>query len=266
MEKASPRSKGVTLNLNLPESIQIYSPGGRVNSVLIRGRRGTIVVDTQMTLEEGQGLKEKALQHARGGPILYVVNTHEHIDHIGSNQLFDVDIIATEAARIGVLATSRSSYPEAGFVPTPPTLTFKKELSIYLGDLTLLLKHTGGHCLGECIIYIPEVRTLITGDLVFRDRAPWVGNADIVKWIEVLSSLYGLNPEIVIPGHGEPTDKSVLIEQRMWLESFMDKVYAARKAGLDAKNTCAQVMKEMNLPEERKDVFLAAVQRLCLEN
>jgi glyoxylase-like metal-dependent hydrolase (beta-lactamase superfamily II) len=43
---------------------------------------------------------------------------------------------------------------------------------------------------------------LFAGDLVFRGRIPFVGQADSRQWIAALEGLLALDPGIVVPGHG----------------------------------------------------------------
>lgn len=72
---------------------------GRINSVIVRGQRGTVVVDTQVTLEDGEELRRVAESMSGARPILYVLITHEHFDHIAGNQFLTCDIISSRKAR-----------------------------------------------------------------------------------------------------------------------------------------------------------------------
>ncbi len=97
---------------------------------------------------------------------------------------------------------------------TPPTETFTGEMSIHIGDMTLVLWSDGGHSPGELSVFIPEHGMLLTGDNVFNGRTPYVGDADVPKWLEVLTRLHAMGPEVVIPGHGPVGGKEILVRQR----------------------------------------------------
>ena len=58
------------------------------------------------------------------------------------------------------------------------------------------------HAPEDLIIYVPSEKVLFAGDLVFRGRIPFVGNADSRGWLHALDEIQALNPSIVIPGHG----------------------------------------------------------------
>lgn len=244
----------------LPEQVSVYAPQGVVNSVVIKGRKGVVIIDTQVTLEDAQGLKELARKKAGDAPLLCVINTHEHFDHIAGNQLFSIPIISSENARDAILKIPASQYPE--FTITPPDFTFGKKFAVHLGDLTVCIEEVGGHSIGQSVIYIPEIRVLITGDQLFEGRPPYVADADIPEWIESLTKLYALNPLCVIPGHGQVGGKSLLLDERKWLEEFMDSVYSHKASGLDARAATREIMAAKDLPKDREAVFSVAVRKL----
>jgi len=255
---------GLQPGVELPDRIRCFSKG-RVNSAIVLGRRGTAVVDTQVTLDDGRELKQDAESLSGGRPILYVAITHEHFDHIAGNQFFQCEIVSSRKAAQEILAMMDSESGrelEAGLRLTLPTVTFEGSCEISLGDLTLEMRHYGGHCPGESIVYIPEIRTLVAGDLVFNGSHPYVGGADISRWISALTELYLLSPEFVIPGHGLPGTKRILAEQRAYLESFRDDVMDAKARGVPAEEAAREFCVSHGVPERRQDGFLRAVQRL----
>ena len=249
--------------MDLPKKVRFFSgPQNRVNSVVVLGEEGTVVVDTQVTLEDGQAVKRLAEESSQK-PILAVAITHEHFDHIAGNQFFACNIISTREAREEIVRSKDqvSSWIQ-GLKVTPPNIAFDGKCALHLGDLTLDMRTEGGHCRGECSIFIPELGTLITGDLVFNGRTPFIGGGDIPQWIAALTRLYALDPEFVVPGHGEPGGKEILLKQREWLERFMDGVLSSKRRGLDAPKACSQVMEAMGLPADRKQMVQAAVDKL----
>lgn len=232
---------------------------GRVNSVIVRGSRGTAVIDTQVTLEDGEELKRLAENLSNGKPILYVLITHEHFDHIAGNQFFKCEILSSRKARDEMLKGQRSI---PGFVLTPPTITFETECQVSLGDLTLVMRHHGGHCPGESSVYIPEVRTLVSGDLVFHGSDPFVAFADITQWIHALTLLYMEMPQTVIPGHGAPGGPEILIEQRTYLEKFYEEIVEAKLHGIPADEAARRYCNRKGVSSQREGGFIAAAKRI----
>ncbi len=52
------------------------------------------------------------------------------------------------------------------------------------------------------MVYVPSEKVLFAGDLVFRERIQFVGNADSKGLLIALDEIEKLNPSFVIPGHG----------------------------------------------------------------
>ena len=52
------------------------------------------------------------------------------------------------------------------------------------------------------MVYLPQEKVLFAGDLVFRNRIPFVGQADSGHWIESLQSLLRFDAAVIVPGHG----------------------------------------------------------------
>jgi len=248
--------------VKMPEFVKVYGDGGSgVNAAVITGKRGTVVVDTHVTLEDGKALKEMAVQASGGRPILAVILTHEHFDHIVGNQFFDCPIIATAAARENIEEISSERLPE-GFVLTLPTETFTGEMSIYLGDKTLELRSEGGHCPGELSVFIPEHGVLLTGDLAFNGRTPYVGDGDIPKWVEALTRLHAMGPDVVIPGHGPLGGKDILVRQRDWLEAFLGLAQDCFRKGMGVEEAADRAITEMKADPARKQVLAAGIRKI----
>ena len=64
------------------------------------------------------------------------------------------------------------------------------------------------------MVYLPSERVLFAGDLVFRGRVPFVGQANSRQWIQSLDTLLGFDARVVIPGHG-PLSTSAQADMRL---------------------------------------------------
>lgn len=150
-------------------------------------------------------------------PVRYVVVTHYHADHIYGLQAFK-DAGATIVAHRGGreyldsdtaalrLAASRDELAPAvdehtrlvaadRWIDGPTTLQF--------GGLDVLLQPAGpAHTAEDLVVWVPQSKLLFAGDLVFRGRIPFVGQADSGQWIAALDRLLAFEPRIIVPGHG----------------------------------------------------------------
>ena len=92
-----------------------------------------------------------------------------------------------------------------------PDEVYEDRTSLDLGGVEVELHHFGlAHTRGDQVVFLPEQRVLFTGDLVetrLFPIFPWFppDDADVngSRWIDVLGRLEALEPEVVVPGHGE---------------------------------------------------------------
>ena len=141
-------------------------------------------------------------------PVRYVVNTHHHADHSGSNAMFaatGAEIVSSERARVKM--------EEAGMQGLP-AFTMEDRARIYIGGKIVYLMHMGrAHTDADIVVYLPQYRTLVAGDLfVFGSATPqlidYAGGGSARYWTETLDRILELDFDTVIPGHGDVTDRS----------------------------------------------------------
>ena len=168
-------------------------------------------------------------------PIKYVLNTHHHDDHSGSNADFLplAEVIAHKNARANIVRNNQ---------PGPPRVIFADETAVFLGGVEVQMHHFGrGHTNGDAVAYFPDLRTVHTGDLfVFGQRLDgstlspfWdFGNGgSVLEWPATLTGLLGLDFDAVIPGHGPILTKADVRTFRGKMETVIDRVRAEIAAG-----------------------------------
>ena len=168
-------------------------------------------------------------------PIKYVLNTHHHDDHSGSNADFlpTAEVIAHKNARANVVRNNQ---------PGPPRVIFADETAVFLGDAEAQMFHFGrGHTNGDAVAYFPDLRTVHTGDLiVFGQRLDgstlspfWdFGNGgSVLEWPATLTGLLALDFDTVIPGHGPLLTKDDVRIFRGKMEIVIDRVRTEIAAG-----------------------------------
>lgn len=176
--------------------------GGNI-AVRVTGE-GVILVDNKFA-DSFAGIMRQ-VRKVTDAPVRYVLNTHHHYDHAGSNADFmpTAQVIGHENARANMIRNG-----EAG----PPSLTYDGRTSVFLGDAEVQAHYFGrGHTSGDSIVFFPDLRTVHTGDLVlWGDRmdgsilTPFVDYANggsALAWSATLDGLLSLDFDTVIPGHG----------------------------------------------------------------
>jgi glyoxylase-like metal-dependent hydrolase (beta-lactamase superfamily II) len=251
------------------------------NAGFVATERGVIVVDTLNTPDAGRKLAS-AIKARTQGPIIFVINTHHHYDHVFGNQAFDAPVVAHRELRPLLsraierdlmplsIAARLSKHPEDRWLVDElevvyPHLTFQQQLVLELAPMHMILQHMGGHTPDSCIVDLPDEGVLFAGDLVFEGRAPYLRQAHIADTLEALRSLECLGDRIVIPGYGKPCDMNYVIRLRVYLEELRDTVQDMIAQGLGR----GDVLDSDRLPDwwtqDRPELIRANVVRIYNE-
>jgi len=108
-----------------------------------------------------------------------------------------------------------------------PDETFEDKRVIELGGERIELLNLGpAHSPGDIIVWLPEKKLVISGDMAFHQRMlPLFEHTDTRAWIETWDTFEALGAEVVIPGHGGPTDMATVTRYtRDYLVYLRDKI------------------------------------------
>lgn len=218
------------------------------NTTFLITSDGVVVIDTRVTPKEAKKVLAE-IRKQTDLPILYTINTHHHGDHTFGNQVFKNSgaIVAHENVRknlLGSVGQDHLDFFKTMDIPgmdetviTLPNIIFKDRMEIFVGGYHLRLIHVKGHTDGDLFIFIKELRTLITGDLVFNKKIPYMGDAYVDEWISALTHLGDLDAEIYIPGHGEPGGKPVFLAMKDYMLNLKGLVLSQLEEGKSLKET-----------------------------
>jgi len=157
------------------------------------------------------------IRRITSAPVRYVVMTHYHADHIYGLQAFKDAGATIIAQRDGLLylnsdtAQLRLKVSREQLAPAVNEHTrlvaadrwIDRPMTLQLGGLDFLLQPAGpAHTLEDLVVWVPQRKLLFAGDLVFRDRIPFVGQADSGRWITALDTLLAFDAQVIVPGHG----------------------------------------------------------------
>lgn len=90
------------------------------------------------------------------------------------------------------------------FEMTLPNILIEDHLVVEDQRRVEILTYGGGHTDSDVFLWVPDVGTIVAGDLVFQGRHPRMVDAHPAVWADILRSMLELRPSVVVPGHGEP--------------------------------------------------------------
>ena len=169
-------------------------------------------------------------------PVKYVLDTHHHGDHAGSNADFMAiaEVISHRNARGNMVRNNQ---------PGAPRIVFGSETAVFLGGAEAQAHHFGrGHTDGDAVIYFPDLKTIHTGDLfIWGQRSdgsalsPFMdynNGGSGLAWTATLDRVLELDFDTVIPGHGPVLGRDEVRTFRDRMQTLQDRMRAAVEAGV----------------------------------
>ncbi|PAT39955.1 MBL fold metallo-hydrolase [Vandammella animalimorsus] len=241
--------KQVTFS-QISEHAWAYTAEGDPNTGVIIGDDAVLVADTQATPAMAQDVIRR-IRQITDKPIRYVVLTHYHAvrvlgasaygaDHVlASQDTYDLITERGEQDKASEIARFPRLFAGVETVPpgmTWPTITFTGKMTLWLGKLEVQLLQLGrGHTKGDTVVWLPQERALLSGDLVEFGATPYAGDAYFKDWPQTLDRLAALQPQALVPGRGAALTTPETIAQGIGqTRSFITDVRACVQQGVQA--------------------------------
>ena len=225
------------------------------NPAFVTAGDQVIAVDACAT-ERRTRLFRDAIARISAQPVRTLINTHAHLDHTFGNYLFaeDAVIVGHANCRAEILHDApqlpdraRQMFPsvEWGAIEVvAPSVTFDDRLSLYAGELELQLIYVSpAHTNTDAIVWLPERKLVIAGDMVFHQGTPFALMGSVAGWLDALDRVRALGAEAVIPGHG-PVDGPEVLDD---VADYLRFVQQSAKAGYDAGASPLEVARDIDL-------------------
>jgi cyclase len=224
---------------------------------------GVVVIDTPQLPTRAVAMREEA---ERAGPIRYLINTENHVDHIFGNYWFrgagEVvnhralwEIFMDPSAALDPFAYALEAIPsddpegaallpdrDAYYADLPRgTVVFTGDLTLEVGDHTFNCLWTPGHTPGQLAVHVPEERVVFTGDTIFSGVQTWLMTSNVDQWLEALERIRQLDVDHVVPGHGPVVTLDYIGTQRAVLMRWKAAVADAVSKGWSREETISRV-------------------------
>ena len=226
---------------------------------------GVSIVDTKLP-----GWGPTILERVRtvtDKPVIRIINTHTHGDHVGSNSFFPetVTIVAHENTRSNMVGMEPFQGDGTKFLPQR---TYSDRLTLGSGDGRIDLYYFGpGHTSGDTFVVFPALGVMHAGDMFPWQDAPFLDRNNGGSGLEIPETLAAAvagirNVDTVIPGHIPVTSWDDFVE----FQRFNADMVAAARAGKSDGRTPEQAAAAFDLagryPDYRSDRIDAAFQTI----
>jgi cyclase len=229
------------------------------NAGVIIGQDFLVAVDSLISSREAKRFLQDIHKISKK-PIKFLIDTHYHLDHSLGNSEFaklGAVIIAQENDRENMQKAGKGLLDYAkqsglsdqdlhGTKLAYPTLTFAERVTLNLGNNQVELLFIGpSHTTGSVLVFIPQEKVLFTGDILFTDCHPFLGNANIAGWIKVLDYIMAMDVDKIIPGHGPVSSKKDVADLKNYLLVFDRKAKELTAQSQDLNFIVAEMKKAL---------------------
>jgi glyoxylase-like metal-dependent hydrolase (beta-lactamase superfamily II)/ubiquinone/menaquinone biosynthesis C-methylase UbiE len=212
------------------------------NVIYVVTGESVVVVDTTESMSSARASLEEFRKFYRL-PVSHIIYTHFHGDHIRGARVFhesSTSVIAQrrlpeEVAYVTRMLPYRKRVTalQFGFQLKPrqrgvamvgeiengyvaPNILFDEEYRFREGNFTFELFHTQGETVDHLMVWIPELRALLPGDLYYA-KFPMLSNPmrpdrPVLAWAESLERMRAFKAEYLVPSHGNPVTGAAEID------------------------------------------------------
>jgi cyclase len=233
------------------------------NAGIVVTDEGVVLIDSGHNPTDSRAIAD-AVKKLTPKPVRFLIDSEPHADHTTGHFVFSppATIIAAEGAgdsmrntererptRIAQMAAISPEMKTAleGYKFVPPQIEYHEKMTLHVGERTFELTWLKGvHSEADTAIWMPKERVLFSASAFVTDQInifrPFVNIADILAAGKFMK---GLNPEHVVPGHGQPTTAKLFDDGAKYYALLVERVGAMMKEG----KSLDQIKKDVRMPE-----------------
>ena len=233
------------------------------NAGIVLTQDGVVLIDSGHNPVEARKLME-VVKKLTPMPVRLLIDTEPHPDHTTGHFVFSppASIVAAAGAgdsmrarerespqRIQQMAASTPAMKEAleGYRFVPPHVEYQQRASVAVGERTIELYYLRGvHSEADTAVWLPKERVIFSASGIVNNQInilrPFVTIPDILAAAKLMKSL---NPEHVVPGHGQPGTVKIFEDTEKYYALLIERVGKAVKEG----KTLDDIKKEVKMPE-----------------
>ncbi len=203
---------------------ELEGSGGNVGVYITD--EGVILVDDKFDQDYERILAN--VKKVTNQPVKYVINTHHHGDHTGSNAKMlagGVEVLMHENARKNMIDAK---------LPGLPRVAFADDLQVVLGGKEVTVRYFGrGHTSGDVVVFFPARHAIHTGDL-FVESNPLIdysAGGSLGEWSKSIDGVLENEFDTAIPGHGPVSKRADVVAFRDHMKTMADRAREQVRSG-----------------------------------
>jgi cyclase len=234
---------------------------GESNCTIILTQDGVVLIDSGNFPKDSRAVLD-AVKKLTSQPVRLLINTEPHADHTTGHFVFSPPAVVVAAAgagdsmrasniveRVAKLVAEkpelRSEYE--GYRMITPHIEYRDRAALNVGERTFELYYLKNvHSEADTAIWLPKERVLFPAASVGVRRLNNLrANVSIPDTLSAIKMMKALNPEVLIPGHGQPGTAQILDDNERYYNLLVDRVRQLVQQG----KSLEQVKQELKMPE-----------------
>ncbi|PLX14417.1 MAG: hypothetical protein C0597_10080 [Marinilabiliales bacterium] len=203
------------------------------NMVVSYGEDGLLLIDTGQA-EEAEDVRNAILEKWNCLPDI-IINTHEHIDHTGGNNVYGKEPLIIADALVRRNLTSGNyvfdEFPDYSL----PQINFSDSMTLYFnGEQIKLMSLHGSHSANDILVWFKKSNILCIGDIAYNGYFPsYEDPKGVLEFSPIVQELYNMIPEniLMVPGHYDNLKKEDLTVFKKMLDTTINLVLTEYKKG-----------------------------------
>ncbi|MFN3975865.1 MAG: MBL fold metallo-hydrolase [Aquificaceae bacterium] len=216
------------------------------NAFGVLTREGWVVIDALSTPELSKEFVDN-LMRVKRAPIRYAIITHYHPDHWYGALTYEkmgakiiahkklLDFYQSGEAHAALKANNeRFKGLYSGVVLVAPHIVVEDRTRLKVGDTIFeIISMAPAHTDNDLVVYMPTEKILFTGDLVYKDRIPFMGDrgASSKGLIKALERIKAMDAKMLLGGHNEPMDMSAVDYTLGYVSFLRERVKRLKEEG-----------------------------------
>ena len=256
---------------DLPQNIRKISDGIYVyvgnnfnsNCGIVMTQEGVVLIDSGHNPTDSRAISA-FVKKLTPLPVRFLIDTEPHPDHTTGHFVFSPPaiVIAHDGATESMKSREREAperiqklagvSPEMraaleGYRSVPPHVEYRQKATISMGERTFELMYLKAvHSEADTAVWLPKERVLFSASGIVVDQInvfrPFVTIPDILAAAKMMKAL---NPEHVIPGHGQPGTVKIFEDTEKYYALLLERVGKLVKEG----KSLDEIKKEVKMPE-----------------